>query len=430
MKKRKISLILATFLVATSILSGCSKGTDTKQSTESEKTSKNDPVTIVWKRGKDTTPATAKLIEAFEKKYNYITVEQEDLPATSSEQHNSYTTALAAGDDSVDVITMDVVWSSEFASAGWLLPLEKYFTESKQKEFLPGPIASVKYKDSIYAVPDWTDAGVLFYRKDLVTTPPKTYDELIKISKDNIGKNGIEQGFLFQAFQNEAIVCNALEFINGNGGNILDKDGNVVIDSVKSIGGIQIMKDLIDQKVSPKGVVTYKPQDCTDQFILGNTLFMRNWPANFAALNADSSAVKGKVGIAALPTGASGTQPGSTLGGWNLAINKSSKQPDAAWKFIEFITSEEGQKINAIEGAYMPTREKIYTDSEVLAKYPQLSDLLPAFKVAKPRPVSPYYSKISDAIQVNLHKALIGETSVAVAAKDTAKQLNEIINKK
>lgn len=426
MKKRKIIIsVLAGILGVSLILSGCSQQ---GSSDSSQKSSSGKPVTIIWKRGQDATPAASKIVEAFEKKNPNIKVKIENLPSTSTEQHNVYTTALSTGDDSIDVVTMDVVWASEFSSAGWLLSLNKYFTEDQQKQFFPGNIASVKYKGSIYGVPFSTDAGVLFYRKDLVPTPPKTWNQLIKISKDNIGKNGITQGILFQAFQNEALVCNASEFILGNGGSVIDSKGKVAIDSKESVNGIKIMKSLIDNNIAPKGVVTYKPQDCTDQFVQGKTLFMRNWPLNYTSVNADGSAVKGKVGIAPMPVGPDGTEPGATLGGWNLGINKNSKHPEEAWKFIQFATSAEGQKINAVEGSYMSTRNSIYSDKDVLAKFPQYRDLLPILKLAKPRPVSPYYAKISDALQVDLHKAVTGEVSVDSAAKNAAKDLKNIIS--
>lgn len=428
MKRKKILItLLAGILGISTILAGCGQQ---DQKASNENTASKKPVTIVWKRGKDLTPAASKIVEAFEKNNPNIKVKIEELPSTSTEQHNVYSTALSTGDDSIDVVTMDVVWSNEFASSGWLLPLDKYFNSDKQKEFFQGIISSAKYKDKIYAAPFSTDAGVLYYRKDLVSTPPKTWDELTAITKDNIGKNGIEQGFVFQAFQNEGIVCNASEFIFGNGGEILDKNGKVVIDSPQATEGINIMKKLIDTNVAPKGVVTYKPQDCIDQYKQGKTLFMRNWPYAYTNVNADNSAIKGKVGIAPLPLGPSGKEAGSTLGGWNLGINKNSKHAEEAWKFIEFATSDEGQKINAIQGSYMATKEKLYSDSEILAKFPQYKDLLPILKVAKPRPLTPYYAKASDAIQVNLHKALIGEVTVDAAVKETAKQLNDIINKK
>lgn len=425
MKKSKILAFLVTAVLGVSvILSGCGKAS----SNESSKS--DEPVTIVWKRGKDQTPAADKIVEAFEKKNPSIKVKIEDLPSTSTEQHNVYSTALSTGDDSIDVVTEDIVWSSEFASSDWLLPLDKYFNSEKQSEFFPGSISAVKYKDKTYAVPFSTDAGVLYYRKDLVKEPPKTWDELIKVSQDNVGKNGIEQGMLFQAFQNEALVCNASEFIFGNGGDVLDSDGKVVIDSPEATEGINIMKKLMDTKVAPSGVVTYKPQDCIDQYAQGKTLFMRNWPFAYTSLNQDNSPVKGSVGIAPLPVGPSGKNTGSTLGGWNLGINKNSKHVEEAWKFIEFATSDEGQKINAIEGSYMSTKEKLYSDQDVLAKFPQYKDLLPILKVAKPRPITPYYSKVSDSIQINLHKALIGEEPVDNAVKQTAEDLDKIINKK
>lgn len=418
--KRITGLVLTVALTA-SLFAGCAK----KEPVVTE--DPNKEVTLVWQRGKDTTPAAAKLIEAFQAKNPKIKVKIGELPATSSEQYNTYTTALSSGDNSFDIVTMDIVWANAFASAGWLEPLDSRF--KNQSDFFKGPIDAMKFDSKIYAVPLWTDAGVLYYRKDLVPTPPKTWDELIKISKDNIGKNGIKQGMLFQAFQNEGLVCNAMEFILGNGGSVLDKDGKAVIDGANSVEAVKIMKKLIDEKVSPAGVVTYKPQDCIDQYKLGETLFMRNWPFAFSALNAADSKVKDKFAITTMPMGPNGTEPAATLGGWNVGINKNSKNKDAAWKFIEFISSDEGQKINAIEGAYMPTKEKLYTDKDVLAKFPHFQQLLPVFKIAKSRPLTPFYSKVSELMQVNIHKGLTAQVDIETALKDAAKGINEV-NKK
>jgi multiple sugar transport system substrate-binding protein len=154
---------------------------------------------------------------------------------------------------------------------------------------------------------------------------------------------------------------------------------------------------------------------------------MRNWPYAWSLVNGDDSPVKGKVGIAPIPRGKDGEVGTPVLGGWNLGINKYSKHPEEAWKFIEFVTSEEGQKITALEGGNLPTIKSLYQDKEVLAKNPYWADFYDVFITAKPRPVSPFYPQMSDSMQINFHKALTGEITAQQAIQNIAKDLNDII---
>ena len=425
---RKILGIAFVLLLVGSLFAGC--GTKNSADAGSDKAQpSNDAkqVTITWQRGKDTTSATQELKNAFEIKYPSIKINYSELPATSSEQYNTYANALAAGDDNADVITVDIVWVPEFASSEWLLPVDRYF--KADGDYFEGPLSGMKFDGKMYAVPAWTDAGTLFYRKDLVPDPPKTWDELIQLSKEHIGKSNIENGMLYQDFQNEGLVCTALEFIWGNGGNVLDGNGNVVFDSAETKEAVSIMKRLIDEKIAPKGVITYKPQDCIDVFKKGKTLFMRNWPFAYARLNEEGSPVKGMIGIAPMPVGPSGSKGGATLGGWNLAINKNSKHKDEAWKLIEFITSPEGQKILAAKGNYLSIRKSTYDDEDVLAANPVYSQFKPIFEVSKPRPVSPFYPKISEHMQIKLHKVLSGTANLDDAVKAIHEEVKSLLNK-
>ncbi|AEM77975.1 ABC transporter substrate-binding protein [Thermoanaerobacter wiegelii] len=406
-----------------SLIAGCSSNTS---SSTSSNTSKNEPVTITYSSGKDSTPATQKLVEAFEKKYPNIKVKFQELPSSTDDQHNSYVTALSAGDSSIDVLAMDIIWTPEFASANWLLPLDDKFTKEMRDKFLPGPVEAVTYNGHVWAVPRFTDAGVLYYRKDIIQNPPKTWDELIQMAKENVGKAGTKYGIVFQGNQYEGLVCDALELIYSNGGNVLD--GNkVVIDSPQSIAGLQYLMDLV--KIAPPGVTTYQEEDARNVFQQGEAIFMRNWPYAWSLVNGDDSPVKGKVGIAPIPKGKDGTAGMPVLGGWNLGINKYSKHPEEAWKFIEFVTSEEGQKITALEAGQLPTIKSLYQDKEVLAKNPYWADFYEVFITARPRPVSPFYPQMSDSMQINFHKALTGEITAQQAIQNVSKDMNDIIKK-
>jgi multiple sugar transport system substrate-binding protein len=321
---------------------------------------------------------------------------------------------------------MDIIWTPEFAAANWLLPLDNKFTEEMRKNFLPGPVEAVTYNGHVWAVPRFTDAGVLYYRKDIISNPPQTWDDLIQMAKENVGKAGTKYGIVFQGNQYEGLVCDALELIYSNGGSVIEGD-KVTIDTPQAIAGLQYLIDLV--KIAPPGVTTYQEEDARNVFQQGEAIFMRNWPYAWSLLNSDESPVKGKVGIAPIPRGKDGKAGSPVLGGWNLGINKYSKHPEEAWKFVEFVTSEEGQKITALEGGNLPTLKSLYHDKEVLAKNPYWSDFYDVFITAKPRPVSPFYPQMSDSMQINFHKALTGEITAEQAIKNIAKDLNEILKK-
>ncbi|MGB9678756.1 MAG: ABC transporter substrate-binding protein [Thermoanaerobacteraceae bacterium] len=425
-KKNKILSSVVALTLAGSLIAGCSSNPQSSSSDKTTTANKSEPVTITYSSGKDSTPATQKLIEAFEAKYPNIKVKFQELPSSTDDQHNSYVTALSAGDSSIDIMAMDIIWVPEFAAADWLLPLDNKFTPQMQDQMLPGPVEAMKYNGHVWAVPRFTDAGVLYYRTDIIQTPPKTWDELIQMSKENVGKGGTKYGIVFQGNQYEGLVCDALEFIGGNGGSVLE--GNkVTIDTPQAIGGLQNMINLVKEKIAPPGVTTYQEEEARNVFQQGDSIFMRNWPYAWALVNGNDSPVKGKVGIAPIPRGNDGKAGTPTLGGWNLGINKFSKHPEEAWKFVEFATSEEGQKITALEGGMLPTIKALYHDKEILAKNPYWADFYDVFITAKPRPVSPFYPQMSDVMQINFHKALTGEITAQQAIQNVAKGLNEII---
>ncbi|MGB9809726.1 MAG: extracellular solute-binding protein, partial [Caldanaerobacter sp.] len=233
MSSKKLLVLFITLLLTVSLITSCSSN---NTSSTSQTPSKNEVVTITYSTGKDSTPATKKLVEAFEKKYPNIKVKVQELPNSTDEQHNTYVTALSAGDSSIDVLAMDVIWTPEFAAANWLLPLDDKFTKEMRSKMLPGPVEAVTYNGHVWAVPRFTDAGVLYYRKDIISTPPQTWDELIQMAKENVGKEGTKYGIVFQGNQYEGLVCDALELIYSNGGSVIE--GNkVTIDTPQAIAG-------------------------------------------------------------------------------------------------------------------------------------------------------------------------------------------------
>lgn len=417
-KRKKLVLFIMMAILMTSVLTGYSLG----------KTSdKQEPVTITFMAFKEPTQTLQNLIKSFEEKYPGIKVNMQVLPAQPDQQHNTYVTALSAGDSSMDALTMDVIWTAEFASAGWIMPLDKRFKKTSRDQYLPAAIESVTYNGHVYAVPRYTHSSVLYYRKDIIAQAPKTWGELARIAKENIGKNGIKYGFVFQGNQYEGMVCNALEYIFSNGGKVIDGK-KVVVNSPKAIQGLQYMIDFI--KIAPPGVTTYGEEDARNVFQQGDAIFMRNWPYAWPLLNGNESPVKGKIGIAPLPVGANGINGVPVIGGNNLAISKYSKHPNETWKFIEFLSSADSQKYAEINSGRMPARIALYSDKDLLNKDPFLSDLYNVFSKAKSRPVSPYYSKMSDSMQIYFHKALTGEMTAHQAIENVQKELEKILKNK
>ena len=175
-----------------------------------------------------------------------------------------------SGDDSFDVFSGDIIWTSEFASSGWIEPLDSLFSKEAQSKFLPGTIKGCTYLNQIWAVPWYTDSGVLFYRKDLIKDPPKTWTKLISSAKQNIEAGKIKYGYVFQGNQYEGLVCNALEFIFNNGGEVLD--GNkVVINSPQAIAGLQTLINIM--KICPTDVVNFQKKIPAWLFKTGRSSF-------------------------------------------------------------------------------------------------------------------------------------------------------------
>jgi len=250
-------------------------------------------ITITWAVGKDPTRFHDTLIAKFEKKFPHIKVRLLEMPEPATTMHDAYVTYLSARDPSVDVYSIDIIWPPEFGSAEWLLPLNEYISDEEMEAFLPGPIEGCTYRGSLYAIPWFTNGGVLYYRADLLKKEnivrPSTWTELVHHAK-LLKKYGV-YGFVFQAHQYEGLVCNSLEYVWSNGGEVFDEDRNVVINSDEAVESLQFMKDIIHKyKITPPGVVTYKEEEARRLFTEGKAAFMRNWPYLWAI---DQDSAKG-----------------------------------------------------------------------------------------------------------------------------------------
>lgn len=372
----------------------------------------------------DALGAIRLLVNRFNTRQSQIYVKLKMLATSSDDCHNFYQTAFMSRSGDFDVFSGDIIWTPEFASCGWIEPLDSFFKKETQARFLPGAIQSCIYNQKIWAVPWYTDFGVLFYRKDLIRKPPATWSGLLAAAQELMKTGKVKYGYVFQGNQYEGLVCNALEFIFNNGGAVLEGN-SVLIDSPAAVAGLQIMIDVM--KICPPEVVNFQEEDARLAFQDGQIAFLRNWPYDWNLLNQAGSPVRGKIGVAPLPIGPRGSKGEGCLGGWNLMLNHFSKNKQAAWKFIEFMTGEEGQKINAITGGRLPTRMAVYRDPAVLKKNPYYSGFLNTFARSKPRPVSPFYPAISEAMQDNFYQAITGKLNAKTAIGNIAAEMKQIL---
>jgi len=365
--------------------------------------------------GKDPTGQHQALVAEFERQNPGVKVKVLEMPESSTQQHDAYITYLAARDHSIDVYSIDIIWPAEFASAGWVIPLDGYFTEEELKDFLPGPLAGCRYRDSLYALPWFTDAGLLYYRKDMLEKlgrkPPSTWEELTMLASVLSKEEGVA-GFVWQGQQYEGLVCNFLEVLWSCGGDVFGPDGRPTLDGPEAAKAVDIMTDMLRIKASPRGVLTYKEEESRQLFTGGKAAFMRNWPYAWAIAqdSAKGSSVVGKVGVVPLPS-LDGKSSAACLGGWNLAVSRYSKHKDLAVKLAKFLCSFESQKRFALQGGRLPTRSSVYEDPEVLTANPHYQLFHQAFLNARPRPVRPDYPKASDIMQLGLHRILAGSVS-------------------
>ncbi|WP_280264329.1 ABC transporter substrate-binding protein [Nocardia wallacei] len=396
---------LSAALLTAGFTSACSSG-DGNDAT-SQNLSGRGPITYV--EGKDTTESGAvkQLIERWNAAHPDEKVTFKEQSNDASQQYDDLAQHMRAKQSDYDVMALDVPWTAEFAAKGWIQPLKDSFAVDTSTLLSP-TVASATYKGTLYAAPRNTNGGLLYYRKDLVPNPPRTWSELL--AQCGAARDPQIGCYAGQFAPYEGLTVNTAEVINGFGGTFVGPDGKTpTVNSPQSRAGLQVLVDAYKNGDIPKEAITFKEPESQNAFAQGKLMFLRTWPNFYGVANADSSVVKGNFGVAPLP-GKDGIGA-STLGGYNAAISAFSKNKATALDFLRFMISEDAQRIVA-EGAFPPVRQSMYDDPALIAKFPYLPALKDSIASAVPRPVTPYYPAVSKAIQDNAYAALTGTKSV------------------
>jgi trehalose/maltose transport system substrate-binding protein len=351
-------------------------------------------------------------------------VEVVSTPNSATERLALYQQWLAAGSSDIDVYQIDVIWPGILANH--LLGLNEYIDQETIDQHFPAIIENNTVDGRLVGMPWFTDAGILYYRQDLLEKhgkqPPTTWQELNQTAaeiQDAERAEGNDRmwGFVFQAKAYEGLTCDALEWIDSfGGGTIVADDGTITINNDQAVEAINLASTWIGS-IAPEGVLNYAEEEARGVFQSGNAVFMRNWPYAWALGNADDSPIKGKIGVSALPKGSGdeGKHTG-TLGGWQLAVSKYSQNPEIAADLVKYLTSYDEQKRRAIEGSYNPTIAALYQDEEVLAANPFFGDLYETFTDAVARPsrvTGEKYNQVSSEFFNAVHGVLSGKTDAA-----------------
>lgn len=363
------------------------------------------------------------------------TVNIVSTPNSTTERLALYQQLLAAGANDIDVFQIDVIWPGILASH--FIDLKPAVGDSVNDHF-EALITNNTVDDRLVAMPWYTDAGVLYYRKDLLEKygeePPTTWQQLTETAQkiqdaERAEGNDKMWGFVWQGKAYEGLTCDALEWVaSHNGGTVVDQDGKITIDNPNAAAALDQAASWVTT-ITPEGVLNYAEEEARGVFQSGNAVFMRNWPYAWSLAQGPDSTIKDKVGVVALPKGGEDGRHAATLGGWQLAVSKYSAHPEVAADLVAYLTSAEEQKRRAIQGSYNPTIASLYEDPEVLSANPFFGELYETFVNAVPRPSTPTgakYNQVSNAFWNATHTVLSGKQSGADAVATLAKDLDRM----
>ncbi|TDV51991.1 ABC transporter substrate-binding protein [Actinophytocola oryzae] len=420
----------ALLAVAAVVLAGCGdSGSDDSGGGQSGALEGRGP--IKFATGKDTSGNMQKLVDEWNGKHPDEKVTITELPESADDQRDAMVRNAQAKSKEFTILNMDVVWTAEFAANRWVeeLPQDQFDLDN----FLEPAVNTAKYRDKLYAVPVYSDGGLLFYRKDLldaagVTEAPKTWDEM-KTACDKVKAlpgNAALGCYAGQFDKYEGLTCNFSEAVQSAGGSILDESGKPTVDTQEAKDGLNFLVDGVKSGQIPQAAVTYQEEPSRRAFQDGELIFLRNWPYVYAKAGATdgSSKINGKFEVAPLP-GKSG--PGvSTLGGHNFGISAFAENKATALDFIKFFTSEEAEKSNLLATSQAPTRANLYDDKELVEKFPYLTTLKESILTAVPRPQAVKYGDVTAAMQEAAYSAINGQASTDDALKDLQSKLESL----
>ncbi|MDH3301019.1 MAG: ABC transporter substrate-binding protein [Acidimicrobiia bacterium] len=410
----------------------------TDEGEEAADEASGDKTVVRWIFGGSASDSAQELESTFEAANPDIDIEIIQGPESATDLLGTYLQTFEAQSDEIDVLNIDVIWPGDLAEH--LLDMYEYGAADVVDAHFPAIVENNTRDGRLVGIPFYTDAGLLYYRTDLLDKygydgPPATWDELEEMAQtiqDGEQADGNQDftGFVWQGNAYEGLTCDALEWIKSyGGGEIVSPEGEITINNENAVAALEQAAGWVGT-ISPEGVTAFQEEEARAIWHAGNAAFMRNWPYAYSRSQSveDDSQVVDLFGIGPLPAGPEGS-PAATLGGWQIAVSKYSANPEEAARFALFLTSEEGQKINALNDSLLPTIEALYSDDEVLANTPFFADLFDVFTNAVARPstiTAPNYNQTSVAFFNAVHGVLTGETDAQTAVEELELDIADI----
>jgi multiple sugar transport system substrate-binding protein len=367
-------------------------------------------------------------LSRFNAEHPGIRVERRDTPDAADQRHQLYVQWLNAGASDPDILQLDAIWTPEFAAAGWILPLDQFRPDTPA--FFPSTISANRWQDTLFALPWFVDVGMLYWRTDLLSAPPATLGELVRDVKRVRQQRGLRYGLVWQGARYEGLITNFLEYLGAYGGKILDS-GRVVVNSKAGRLALTEMRDEIYRDgIVPPAVLTWHEEESRFAFQNGESVFMRNWPYAVGLMQDSSqSKVAGRFSVAPMPAGPGGS-PTAALGGAQLAINRRTESPQAAWAVIDYLTQPEQMRERARVVGQFPARVELYEEDGLagdLGIPPMIARRV--IQYAVPRPVTPVYNQLSEILQINLHRALTRQTTPIAALARAEAEMQALLDR-
>jgi multiple sugar transport system substrate-binding protein len=410
----KGALLLATGgLVA----AACGGSTSPAKSSSSPKASSGSQTITFAESGLGTEgQATQSAINAFEKANPNIKVKVLVLSSDSTTYLQQLQQRFIAGSSTPDVFESDVTYPAKFAKAGWVRPLDDLGVNTSQ--FFPNVMAAGQYQGKTYAVPWFANPEGLFYRTDLIKTPPTTPAEVVSDAEAAMKADpSLKEGLAFEGDKYEGAITAFLTVDSAFGGK-LDPTN---LDTAGNRAALQWLHDAIYvNKIAPQAVTGWQEGQVQAEFTSGHAAFAINYPF-VEAVAAQGGPAKGNIGYIPFPAGPGGT-PGAALGGEMLAINAKTTQAAASWKLIQYLTSVQSEITRAEATGDPPSLPAAYTPA-LYASAPYFQAVKTLNSYAQPRPVSPNYLQISSDLQDMLSSVFSNQTQPATALSQTASQV-------
>lgn len=401
------------------VAAGCSSGGGEDGEQADAGTSGVGPITFAM--GKNDTDKLRPVIEQWNAEHPDQVVTLHELAGEADAQRDTLVQSLQTQSGEYDAFALDVTDTAYFAANGWLQPIQGD-TEVDTSGLIEAAVDSATYNGTLYAVPQNTNAQLLYYRTDLQPEAPSNWGALVDSCK--VAAEAAIDCLNLQLKQYEGLTVAATQFIHSWGGQVVGSDGKTPeLDTPEAKAGMTALVDGYKSDIISMKSDGFTEEETAQAFLGGRSLYAYNWPYMYESGQTDpTSQVQGKFNVAPIlgPDGAGR----STLGGYNNAINVFSENKATVKAFLEFIISEDVQMGFAQE-SFPPVLASIYDDEALQQEFPYMTALKAALENAQPRPVTPFYPAVSKAIQDNTFAALKDQKTVEQALTDMSAAIQQ-----